>query len=205
MRLYFLVYFMTLVGLTAWAAPDSSVRLKQLQTQEAPGTNRSQIELEPVQTTEVSGDHTNAHRTWVSDSSLNFVIGYFNGVLKQDRQLESLAALGIQKSWYTLDETAYEAGLEFYENKGVSVDFGYKVLCCFAYPASPYYKLGIAGLYNAQSRLGNFIDYEKYFLEASLGFENLFSTRHRLRFEIGGRYGSPGFHSFAQLIVAFPD
>ncbi len=205
MRLYFLVYFMTLVGFSAGASPDSSVKLKQLKPQETESKTRPQIELEPVQKTEVSDNLSQVRRTPISDSSTNLALGIFSGELKQGIDSGTAAAIGIQKSWYTLDETAYEAGLGLYENKVVAVDFGFKKLCCFSYPASPYYKLGFAGLYNARSRLGNFIDYTKYFLEGSVGFENLYSIRHRLRFEIGARYGSPGFHSFAQLLIAFPD
>ena len=206
MRLYLAFFFMTLVGLSAHAAPEIILRPpSQDKGENLQSPTRPQIELEPVQTTPAPDDFNRHRRAYVSDSSTNYTFAYFSGNLKKEVDPESVFSAGLQKSWYTLDETAYELGLSFFGNRVLAIDAGFKKLCCFSYPASPYYKLGIAAHYNARAQIGNIIDYEKYFLQASAGFENLFSTRHRLRFEIGGAYGSPGTYFFTQFILAIPD
>ncbi len=206
MRLYFVAVFMTLVGLPLFAAPEIILHPPGVDTGETLlSPNQPLIELEPVQTTAPPDDFQRHRRALVSDSSTNFTFGAFSGNLKKDFDPETMISGGLQKSWYTLDETAYEVGLSLFDNKVLALDAGFKKLCCFSFSGSPYYKLGIAGHYNARAQLGNLIDYQKYYLQTSAGFENLFSTRHRLRFEIGGALGAPGTYFFTQFVLAVPD
>jgi hypothetical protein len=202
MRLCFVLHFLTLVVLQASAAPQTSIKPGPVELREARSSPRPQAELEPVQTTEVPENYKRIRRTFVSDTSINIAVGSVNGFLRKDHETESATSFGIQKSWYTLDETAQELGLAYSDNNLFTVDWGFKTLCCFSYPGSPYYKIGLAGIFNSKDGLGNFIDYQKYFLQGSIGLENLFSTRHQLRMEIGARYGYPGANFFAQFILA---
>ncbi|MEZ0391750.1 MAG: hypothetical protein ACAH59_06015 [Pseudobdellovibrionaceae bacterium] len=213
MRLAFLLFFLTLVVVPARAAPDTSVRpapvpLKE-KTEEIPA---KKFEMDSLQTTEplpVSPEARTQRK--VSDGSTNFGLGTANGKLDEDKEDLSLPVFAIQRTQYNLDESAQEFGLSLLPKVSeslIGVDWGFKKFCCFTnFAASydPFYKIGVAGLYDPEDQLGNLIDYKKYFAQVSVGFESFFESRKLWHFELGGRAGYPGAHIFATLYYALPD
>jgi len=210
MRLAFSSLFLTLVVLSAKAAPDSSMQPPLFQTKETFQKTDSGVEKDSLQTTEAPDyDPRLVRRGDVySSGSTNFGIGYAVGSFDKDKDTKELTTFHLQRTQYNSDETAQEFGLNLTSNNLVGIDWAYKKLCCFSSSVSqwkPYYKTGAAAFYEPKDQLANVIDYQRYFWQAAIGMENLFSMHKTIRLEAGARIGYPGSHFYAQLLYAFPD
>lgn len=210
MRLAFIVYFLTLVVVTASAAPNTDIRPPAINTSKSPESQSSKkIQLEPVQpTAPPPGPFSIGSQKSLFTASWNIGVGFSSGQFDEEKQKEELTTAHFQKTQYNLDESAQEFGVSVLSNGFLGADWGFKKFYGFTSPfrrQEPFYKIGVAGIYDPEDQLGNFIDYKKYFIQASFGFESLFSSRKRLRLEMGGRSGYPGTHAFVVLFYAFPD
>lgn len=211
MRLAFLLYFLTLVVATAEAAPNTDIKPAPIQTKEAPaGPSSKSIQIEPVQPTDSPEQpviHVRPEDSFFLGTT-NVGFGIANGILSEKKKIEEVTVFHLQRTHFNLDESAQEFGISIYSNEFLGADWGFKKFCCFntfASPWEPYFKLGVAGVYDPEDELGNFIDYKKYFVQGSVGFESFFFSRKRLRLEAGGRFGYSGSHVYGALFYAFPD
>jgi hypothetical protein len=210
MRLAFSSLFLTLVVLTAKAAPNSSIPPTPIRTQETFQTTDSSLKKESVQATDAPDYDPRFLRPgpMASTGSLNFGVGYGVGSFDKDKDSKDLTTFHAQRTQYNADETAQEFGLNLTSNRLIGIDWGFKKFCCFTSFAAdwkPYYKIGAAAFYEPKDQLATIIDYQRYFWQVGAGLENLFSMHQTVRAEIGARMGYPGAHFFAQLLYAFPD
>lgn len=213
MRLAFSLYFLTLVVSAANAAPKTDIKPVPVDTRTtSEGRARKSVHIEPVQATESPAvKRYSFPREILSDGSTNLGVSSLAGKFDEDKETKNLFSFHIQRTHYNLNEIAQEFGISILggESKGyVGADWGYKVFCCFTHRISkldPFYKLGAAAVYDPEDQLGNFIDYKKYFIQAGIGFDSLFGSRRAWHFEIGGRVGYSGLHSYLSFLYAFPD
>ena len=60
-------------------------------------------------------------------------------------------------------------------------------------------------VFDSKDGMGNFLNYNKYYVTASMGFESLFDLDRKWRIEAGAAAGFLGLFYFGQLIYAIPD
>jgi hypothetical protein len=208
MRLAFLIHFLTLVVLTANAAPEASIKPTPLQTKEKNEIQFDRVTTESLQVSPAPVPSLSGQKWKASNGSTNLGIGLATGQFNKDKETLSITTYQLQRTQYNLDETAQEFGLALTSNGLFSLDWGFKKFCCFTTFAAdwdPFYKFGIAGIYEPKDQLGNFVDYQRYFGQVSAGFESLFKSRRSFHFEAGGRIGPLGSEIFAQVFYAIPD
>jgi hypothetical protein len=211
MRLAFFSLFLTLVVASAFAAPDTSINPSPIQTKETFQNTNSQVQKDSVQATEAPAYNPDyIRRAWkeISMGSTNFGIGTGIGAFDKDKDTKSLTTFHLQRTQYNLDDTAQEFGLNLTSHGYLGVDWGFKKFCCFTSFArewKPYYKIGAAAFYEPKDQLANVIDYQRYFWQASVGFEDPVKWHRLLRLEVGARSGYPGSHFYGQILYAWPD
>jgi hypothetical protein len=145
-----------------------------------------------------------ARQTWTQ--ATNLVVGGTTGVFdKNDKEFQYSYTLGVQRTLYSDHDTANEFGIQFSRLGLLGVDWGYKWLMNSADSDEPFYKLGVAAYYDPADHLANFVDYQRYLIRGSIGFENLFRSFRRLKAEAGAGLGPVGVTVFANVIYAFPD
>jgi len=210
MRLAFFSLFLTLVVVSVYAAPNTTIPPGKIQTKETFQNTNSDEKKESVQATEPPPYNPQYVRQTrdISTGSLNGGLGYGVGSFDKDKDTKELTTFHLQRTQYNSDETAQEFGVNLTSNGLIGVDWGFKIFCCFTTlvgDMKPYYKIGAAAFYDPKDQLANFIDYQRYFAQVAAGFESPLMWDRRLRLEIGARSGYPGSHVFIQLLYAFPD
>jgi hypothetical protein len=210
MRLAFFFYFLTLVPFTANAAPEATIKPAPIQTKEGPAANPDQVEAETLQTTPAPEGlvFIRNRKTSAATGSTNLGLGSAVGQFDKDKETQSVLTYHIQRTQFNSDETSHEFGLALVSNGLFSLDWGLKIPCCFtsaAGPLSPFYKFGVAGFFAPQDALGNFIDYQRYFVQGSIGLDDLWLPKRTWHLELGGRAGYPGSQLFLQIYYAIPD
>jgi hypothetical protein len=138
-------------------------------------------------------------------SSYNISLGGANGVFDVNRQSESLGSLQFGRTQYNNDWSAQEFGLDFFSNGMMGWNLNYKYTMLEQAWAEPYYKLGLQAIYHSGQGLGNFVNYQRYFLRAGLGFDDLLGLRRRVRTEAFFSIGPLGSNFGAALTWAIPD
>lgn len=210
MRLVFFFYFLTLVPFTVNAAPEATIKPVPIQTKEGPATQPDRAETETLQTTPAPEGLVliRTRKASSSNGSTNFGLGSAVGQFDKDKETQSVLIYQIQRTQFNSDETSHEFGLALVSNGLFSLDWGLKIPCCFTSAAgslSPFYKFGVAGFFAPKDALGNFIDYQRYFVQGSVGLDDLFLPKRAWHLELGGRAGYPGTQLFLQILYAIPD
>lgn len=210
MRLAFFSLFLTLVVLSANAAPDSSLQPDPIRTEETFQKTDSGTKKDSVQATEAPAYnplYIRKARAY-ADGSINVGVGSGVGAFDTDKETKDVTTFHLQRTQYNADDTAQEFGLSLTSIHLIGLDWGFKKFCCFNSFASewkPYLKIGAAAFYEPKDQLATLIDYQRYFWQAGAGLENLFSLHRSVRAEIGARAGYPGTHFYLQIFYAFPD
>lgn len=208
MRLALWIYFLTLVVSVAGAAPDTSVKPDQISPKDPGISAKGPVEKEATQVSASSQGPTKRLIWKPVRASNNWGIGLASGALDTTASDRMLTSFHFQRTQYNLDDGAQEFGLGLIGTNFLTADLGYKQGCCFSTWAQtwdPFYKLGLAGVFDPKDQLGNIIDYKRYFLQVGGGFESLFESRRNWRLEAGARFGYAGFHYYAQIYLGFPD
>lgn len=219
MRLTSYNHFLTLVVALSFvvflhkveAAPESSITpapidTKPVQPRVVPQPNSQLDSMEISDPPDKDYRSTmKAFENWYFDRSINVTVGYAAGVFDTTEEHEETWVLGIQRTNYNSEDTAQEYGIEFTRLDLLGVNWGFKWLCCYGANYEPFYKLGIAAFYDPEDKLANFINFERYLLRGSVGLENLFNLRRRLRAEATVGVGPQGFTFGSNLIYVIPD
>ena len=211
MRLAFFSLFLTLVVVTSFAAPNTSITPPPIQTQESFQKTNSTAEKDAVQATpapDYNPLYIRHGSAAASSGSTNFGIGSLAGAVDKDKDTKSLTTFHLQRTQYNSDETAQEFGLNLTSHGYLGVDWGFKKFCCFhsfVHEMKPYYKIGAAAFYEPKYQFAKVKDYQRYFLEVALGFEDPLTWHRMFRLELGARQGYPGTHFFGQVLYAWPD
>lgn len=219
MRLTLNNHFLTLVvaltcvaGLpVAIAAPDNSITPSPIDTKPGRPIEKGQPNpnMESMQISPAPEDDQHLRRMPLKnlyfDRSVNVSLGYAVGVFDTDEQFEKTWVVGLQRTNYNSEDTAQEYGIEFNRLNLIGLNVGYKWMCCHRYSYEPYYKAAVAAYYDPSDALANVINFERYLLRGSIGFENLFDRRRRMRVEMSAGLGPQGLTLGTQFIYAIPD
>ena len=203
----FLFYFLTFVAFSASAAPETSVKPDSIQLT----TPHSKVPIVPeIDNLQISQAPAKNSDHWLwrkSPYTANLGIGVGTGVFNKDKKQVNLGTFHFQMAKTSLDETTDEFALGLTSNGLFSLDWGHKQFSSVPELLGtwqPFYKYGIFGSYDPKDGLANLIDYERYFIQLSTGFESLGNSRRSWHLEIGGRLGLMGTQVYLQIYYALP-
>lgn len=132
-------------------------------------------------------------------------VGGGEGIFDLDKKRESMNFLILGRSHYQENDTAYDYRILLASRSLVGLEGGYRFVFKDILPDEPYVKAGMTILMDPKDQFANLIDYQRYYLQMALGFDNLFKYHRSLKFEVGGRAGSTGTHVFASVIYGISD
>lgn len=216
MRLRVLFYFLTLVlvfqlpSLSVEAAPNTNIPPSGIDTRPAPkreNSTRSQNLDESVRiTTPEAPKDTYAPRKLWNPSPRNHAlgVGYGSGIYNKDKEAKTAFIGSYVNTNYKKYDQALEYGFELTDIGYVGLQYGYKWLCCSSEFYEPFYKIAAAAYYDPKDFLANVVNFQRYLVRGSVGFENLFHTRRHLRLELAAGVGPLGLTLGAHLFYTFP-
>ena len=143
-------------------------------------------------------------RKTVTDST-DFSLGYAQGIFDKDKKKDTLGLFSIGRSHFQDNKTAYDYKLVLTSETLLGIDLGYRWQFPEILKEEPFVEIGTAIFLDPKDQIGNFIDYQRYYLQAAIGFDNLFRSRRALRIELGGRAGTAGTHAFAAFTYGWAD
>lgn len=135
----------------------------------------------------------------------DFGIGMAEGIFDKDKERLSLTIFSIGRTHYQDNKTAFDYKLLLTSKNLMGLDSGYRWVFPEIDPAEPFAEAGFAILLDPKDQFANFIDYQRYYLQVSAGFDNFLKLRRSVKVEAGVRLGSAGTHVFASLIYGLAD
>ncbi len=139
-------------------------------------------------------------------STLNFGVNKINGIVNKDKAAEDTWGAIFSYTKYenpqmldianTYQLNAISIGL-------LSLSYDKKWIFHHTHPLDPALIAGVRGIYDAKDQFANFIDYQRYFIFAGIGLQNLFLDHRRYQCELTGAYGTLGSHLDLRLTFAF--
>jgi hypothetical protein len=139
------------------------------------------------------------------NDTTDFGLGTAQGVFDKSKEQLSLGFYTLGRSHYQDNKTAYDYKLILTSSTLLGVDAGYRWVFPEILKDEPYVKVGAVILIDPKDQLANFIDYERYYLQAGLGFDNLFKTKRAIKIEFGARAGAAGTHAYAHIAYGLAD
>jgi hypothetical protein len=131
--------------------------------------------------------------------------GFWYGNL-EERESASLAVFySLTKTNYNLDETAQETSVQILSTNLVGANWGFKWLTSVGQGQEMYYKSGFGALYMPSENIGTLINYRRYYISGSWGFENLYKLQRRVRADITATLSPIGLTFQFNLGFVFSD
>lgn len=135
-------------------------------------------------------------------SADTLAVSLWIGKLKVDEDPESSLALSYFYTKYADSETAFEWGVDFLKMGAFGPHLAWKKIWVGGLRVEPFLKVGAGALYLGSDGLPTFINWNRYHIRVSSGFENL-AFQRRLRLEAGGIYAQMGTAAFMSVGWSF--
>ena len=131
--------------------------------------------------------------------------GFWFGNLEERETASTAAFTSLTKTNYNLDETAQEVGVQILSVNLIGANWGFKWLTSVGQGQEMYYKAGFGALYLPSENIGTLINYRRYYISGSWGFEDLFNLQRHLRGDVTGTFSPLGFTLQFNLGFVFGD
>lgn len=129
--------------------------------------------------------------------------GLVMGSISQFNVSENMLLFSLGQTHYREAQRATEWTFEFASSILYGGSYGYKWLHDLGGSYEPYSKISLGGLFSVNESFGTFVNWKRYQLRASYGFEDLFSMGRRVRCEGTIAYSGFGFALFLSGSYAF--
>ncbi len=139
-------------------------------------------------------------------SSWNFGVDKINGILNKDKANED--TWGLSASYTQYENPKVSDVAKTYQLNAISIgllslSYDQKWIFHDIHPTDPTLIAGVRGIYDAKDQFANLIDYQRYFIFAGIGLQNLFQDHRLYQCELTGAYGTLGSHIDLRLTFAF--
>lgn len=132
-------------------------------------------------------------------------VGMAQGIFDKDKENLSLTVFSIGRAHYQENKTAFDYKILLTSKTFLGLDSGYRWVFPEYSAMEPFAEAGLALLLDPKDQFANFIDYQRYYLQVSTGFDNLFKLRRSFKIEAGARLGNVGSHVFASVVYSLAD
>jgi hypothetical protein len=192
---------MTLVLVFAWnlsalAAPSTDVKPKKInpsgRQSHQPADPEKKVQLESTSPTDVGappGQFSDDALISTRPFALNAWTagaGFWFGNLEERETMSIAMFTSLTKTNYNLDETAQEFGVQILSSNLLGASWGFKWLPSIGFGQEMFYKAGFGALYMPSENIGTLINYRRYYISGSWGFEDLFKLQRHLRGDLTG-------------------
>lgn len=133
-------------------------------------------------------------------STWDFGVGAGEGVFDTSKIRKNLTLFSVGKTHYQENKTAYGYSIELSSEEVIGLESNYRWIFSDFIGGEPYLGTGLVLMLEPEDQLGNFIDYKRYYVQGTLGLDNLFQMRRMFKVELGARVGASGTHILSQFI-----
>ena len=197
MRLNLFVHFLTLVVLNfsfigkVLAAQDTSVVPLSINTK----PTSPQLQYGP----------TLYKKRYMTDHTLTSSLGYWKGHLEDFYSVKSTTYLAFTQTNYNPNFTAQEYGLQLTDIGLVGAHAGIKSTPWLGENWEPFFKGSLGALFKPSESIGSIINFDRYQLQFTTGFEDLFSFHRKFRLELGFARSNMGYSYLVGLGYVIAD